>query len=89
VNAWAAALTINGEEKTVSARATDLVVETQFTEEGLDSIVRALPMCAAAVVQGSATGDTVTVRVFGDPGFLKFALENQGYGHVVAEREPS
>ncbi len=25
------------------------------------------------------------VRVFGDPGFIKFAITNQGYGEVVRE----
>lgn len=25
------------------------------------------------------------MRVFGDPGFLKFAIENQGYGKVIKE----
>ena len=25
------------------------------------------------------------VRVFGDPGFIKFAITNQGYGKVIRE----
>lgn len=46
-------------------------------------------MGAAALVQ---QGDEYirregcyVMRVFGDPGFLKFAIKNQGYGNIIKE----
>lgn len=70
-----------------SFQATDLVVRTR-NPELLDSTVRQLPG-AAAVVEGSFNGDTCRVRVFGDPGFMKFAITNQGYGEIVGEEKIS
>ena len=47
----------------------------------LDDTVQLLG--AAAVVDGTWNGDTCEVRVFGDPGYIVFAITNQGYGEVV------
>jgi hypothetical protein len=46
----------------------------------LDSTIQQLG--AAAVIDGSFDGATCTVRIFGDPGFIKFAIVNQGYGVI-------
>jgi hypothetical protein len=62
---------------------TDLIVRT-VNPELLDATVQSLPG-AAAVVQGSWNGDTCRVRVFGDAGFLKFAIPHQGYGEIIGE----
>lgn len=61
--------------------ATDLIVETA-NPELLGTTVQQLG--AAVVVDGT----TCRVRVFGDPGYIKFALAQQGYGKVVGE-EPA
>lgn len=63
-------------------KATDLLVKTHAPEL-LDETVQQLG--PAAVVEGSYDGTTCRVRVFGDPGFIRFALTNQGYGEVVGE----
>lgn len=62
---------------------TDIVVETR-NPEVLDQTVQQLG--AAAVVDGSFDGEKCLVRVFGDPGFIKFAVTNQGYGKIVETR---
>jgi hypothetical protein len=62
---------------------TDVRVRTT-NHEWLDQTVQQLPGIAAVVVDGSWDGDTCIVRVLaGDPGFLKFAITNQGYGEVI------
>lgn len=62
--------------------ATDLIVET--ANPGLlDATVQQLG--PAVVVEGTFDGSTCRVRVFGDPGYIKFALAQQGYGKVVGE----
>lgn len=62
---------------------TDIKIRTA-NPEGLDGTVQQLPMVAAVVVENSWDGDTCIVRVLGgDPGFVKFAITNQGYGEVV------
>jgi hypothetical protein len=68
------------------ANYTDLTVRTGSAEL-LDSTLRQLPMALAVVVDGTWDPDrrTCTVRVFGNVGFVKFALANQGYGEVLAE----
>lgn len=67
-------------------RATDLIVRTT-NPDLLDGTVRQLPG-AAMVVDGSYDGETCRVRVFGDPGFIRFAITNQGYGEIVGEVAP-
>lgn len=47
----------------------------------LDSTVQQLG--AAAVIEGSFDGNTCKVRIFGNPGFIEFAIEHQGYGKIV------
>jgi len=64
---------------------TDITVETQ-NPEMLDQTVQQLG--TAVVVEGSFNGTTCTVRVFGDPGFVTFAITNQGYGKIVEEEGP-
>lgn len=62
--------------------AIDLIVRTA-NPEVLDRTVQQLG--AAVVVEGSFNGDTCRVRVFGPPGYLKFAITQQGYGEIVGE----
>lgn len=61
--------------------ATDLIVKTG-NARALDETLRSL---GAVVVDGSWNGETCRVRVFGDPGFIRFAITNQGYGEIVDE----
>lgn len=60
----------------------DLIVRTT-NPDLLDATVQQLG--AAAVVAESFDGDTCRVRVFGDPGFIKYAITNQGYGELVGQ----
>ncbi len=60
--------------------AVDLLVESSFDYKGLDELVQQL---GAAVVEG--TSDPYRVRCFGGAErYLRFAIENQGYGKVIA-----
>jgi hypothetical protein len=59
----------------------DLLVETK-NPKLLDETLQQLPG-AAVVVDDSYNGMTCVVRVFGDPGFIKFAINQQGYGRVI------
>lgn len=70
---------------TAIPRATDILVRTA-NPAALDETVQQLG--PAAVVGGPhyVTMDgCYVVRVFGDPGYIKFAITNQGYGEVVRE----
>lgn len=67
-----------------ASEAIDLIVRTA-NPTALDDTVQQLPMCAAAVVDGSFNGDTCRLRVFGGLGFLRFAITQQGYGEIVGE----
>jgi hypothetical protein len=49
----------------------------------LDETIQQLPGCAAVVIDGSFDGDTCLIAVFSGESFLRFALQNQGYGEVV------
>lgn len=60
--------------------ATDLIVQTN-NPDALDATVQQLG--PAVVVDGSFDGKSCTVRVFGDPGYIKFAIDHQGYGKVL------
>lgn len=62
-------------------QVTDLIVKTP-NPGALDQVMQQL---GAAVVDGSYNGETCRVRVFGDPGYVKFAMKNQGYGELVGE----
>jgi hypothetical protein len=66
----------------MSTEVTDLLVRTA-NPTLLDTTVQQLGV--AAVVEGSYNGDTCRVRVFGNPGYIKFALASQGYGDLVGE----
>jgi hypothetical protein len=68
---------------------TDLIVEAT-NPEWLDETVQQLPNCVAVVVDGSWDGAACTVRVLSEvaPGFVKFAIGNQGYGIVRTETNP-
>lgn len=60
----------------------DLIVETR-NPTALDAVVQQLgPAC---VIESSFNGTTAHVRCFGNAGFIKFAIDNQGYGKVVGE----
>jgi hypothetical protein len=67
--------------------AKDILVDTN-NPEVLDRTVQAI---GAAVVGGGMPGGYETkdghyiVRCLGDPGFIKFAIDSQGYGKVVGE----
>jgi hypothetical protein len=67
------------------SEATDILVRTA-SPSILDETLHQLPMCAAVVVGAPdyvQVDGCYVVRVFGDPGFVKFAITNQGYGEVV------
>jgi hypothetical protein len=69
-------------------QATDILVRTG-NPAILDETVQQL---GAAVVVGGPdrfvqVDGCYVVRVYGDPGFIKFAITNQGYGEVVRELE--
>jgi len=67
--------------------ATDLKVVTK-NPRALDGIVQQF---GAAVKEyhglagqyDQVEPDTYLVRCFGDPGFVEFMIEHQGYGHVI------
>lgn len=63
---------------------TDLIVETS-NPKLLDDTVQQLG--PAVVIDDSWDGTTCDVRVYGDPGFIRFAIHNQGYGRVVGTRD--
>lgn len=60
---------------------TDILVETP-NPDALDQTVQQL---GGVVVEGSWDGTTCRVRVFGNPGFMVYAITNQGYGKVVGQ----
>lgn len=67
--------------------ATDILVRTG-NPAYLDATVQQLG--AAAVVGApdyTMVEDCYVVRVFGPPGFIKYAIAAQGYGEVVRELE--
>ncbi len=70
----------------------DFLVETG-NPEYLDDTLQALPMTRAAVVGRGVPGGIIkrdggyVVRVFGDPGFFKFACEQQGYCKIIKQLE--
>lgn len=68
----------------------DLLVQTANPAD-LDRIVKSL---GAALVEAGGRGHYLlvegcyVVRCFGDPGFVRFAIEHQGYGKVIGETSP-
>ena len=71
-------------------QATDFLVETGNAEK-LDDTLQALPMMRAFVVGRGVPGGITkkdgynVVRVFGDTGFFKFAVEHQGYCKIIKQ----
>jgi hypothetical protein len=65
---------------------TDLIIRTGNAAR-LDETLMGLPGADAWVLPGSWKPDerTCVVRVEGDLGFFRFAMENQGYGEIVGE----
>lgn len=69
-------------------RAHDILVRTN-NPQALDETVQQLG--TAAVIQAQTPSGYLSVdgcwvvRVFGDPGFIWFAITQQGYGEVVRE----
>lgn len=71
--------------------ATDILVEAADPAD-LDRTVQALPGCIAAVNGGPdgpfpKVDGAYVVRCFAGKEFLKFAIDQQGYGRVVRELE--
>lgn len=67
--------------------ATDILVRTG-NPGMLDQTVQRLPGPPSVVVGAPdyvMVDGCYVVRVFGDPGFIKFAIDSQGYGEVVRE----
>lgn len=64
----------------------DLIVRTASAKR-LDEVLQQLPMAPARVVDGTwdPVQKTCHVRAFGNVGFLRFALPNQGYGEIIGE----
>jgi hypothetical protein len=70
-------------------RMTELLVRCSNPED-LDRIVNGFN---AAVVQDGSGAYVLErgcciVRCFGDPGFIRFMIDQQGYGEVLSERLP-
>jgi len=71
-------------EDSMQIPVTDFLVETK-NPEMLDDTLQHLPLLTARVLgRGTPGGITVhegltVVRVFGDAGFFRFAMEQQGY----------
>ena len=70
--------------------ATDFLVECK-NPKAFDQTIQQL---GAAALINSGNEDNYTkkdgyyiMRVFGDAGFLRFAIENQGYGKVIKKLE--
>jgi hypothetical protein len=72
---------------TTTPKATDVLVRTA-NPEMLDQTVQQLgPAVVVGAPDYAQVDDCYVVRVFGDPGFIKFAITSQGYGEVVRELE--
>lgn len=70
------------------AEATDFLVDVG-NPKALDETLQALPGVNAFVVgtpEPIRENGHYVVRVFGDPFFFKFAVENQGYCTIIRER---
>ncbi|HRQ17748.1 MAG TPA: hypothetical protein PL085_11775 [Agriterribacter sp.] len=69
-------------------KATDFLIECG-NPEAFDRTINS--MGAAALVENGGNGQYLkkdgyyVMRVFGDAGFLKFAIQNQGYGKIIKE----
>jgi len=69
-------------------QATDFLVQCD-NPEAFDKTIQSLG--SAVLMDGGNKGDYLQkdgyyiMRVFGDAGFLKFAIESQGYGKIIKE----
>jgi hypothetical protein len=76
----------------MNTKATDFLVEVK-NPEMLDDTLQQMPMITARVVGRGVPGGIVkhdgypVVRVFGDTGFFRFAMEQQGYCKVIRQLE--
>ena len=67
---------------------TDFLIECR-NPEAFDNTIQQLG--AAVLLNGGEKGNYTkkygyhVMRVFGDSGFLKFAIQNQGYGNIIKE----
>jgi hypothetical protein len=74
----------------MNKQATNILIECS-NPESFDNTIQKLG--AAALVGGGMPNGYVkkdgyfVMRVFGDAGFLKFAIQNQGYGRVIRDLE--
>jgi len=72
----------------MSKEATDFLIECG-NPEAFDKTVQQLG--PAVLMDGGVKGQYVKkdgyyiMRVFGDAGYLKFAIQNQGYGKIIKE----
>jgi hypothetical protein len=69
-------------------QATDFLIKCG-NPEAFDRTIQQLG--AAALIENGGKGQYLQkdgyyiMRVFGDSGFLRFAIENQGYGKIIKE----
>lgn len=74
----------------MSKKATDFLVECR-NPKSFDQTIQQLG--AAVLINGGNEDNYIKkngyyiMRVFGNAGFLKFAIENQGYGKVIKQLE--
>ena len=61
----------------------DFEIEYSGDPAALDKTLQALGL--AVIVQGEKVNGHYVMRVFGNPGYIKFACEHQGYCRIVAE----
>ena len=75
---------------TAEKNATDFLIECE-NPESFDRTINQLG--AAALVENGGKGQYLkkegyyVMRVFGNAGFLKFSIQNQGYGKIIKELE--
>lgn len=71
-------------------QATDFLVECH-NPEVFDRTVNTM---GAVLMDGGNKGQYIkqdgyyVMRVLGDPGFIKFAIEQQGYGKIIKQIDP-
>ena len=72
----------------MSKKATDYLIECA-NPKAFDNTIQQLG--AAVLINGGVENNYTkregyfVMRVFGDAGFLKFSIENQGYGKIIRE----
>lgn len=70
----------------MSKQATDILVQCG-NPEAFEKTIKELG--AAVLITGvdgyKKIDNCYVMRVFGDPGFIKFAITSQGYGQIIKE----